>query len=87
MESYQKLTLEMIPGQTPREKYENLKKSLDLKAQIRQAIADYMRSEGCSCCQDTEAHREHSKRIAELLDVAPYSDNSGFDFTPYRTEK
>lgn len=86
MESYQKLTLEMIPGQTPREKYENLKRMLDFKSEVRQVIADYMRSEGCSCCQDIKAHSEHEKRIAELLDVAPYSDNIGFDFTPYRTE-
>ena len=94
MESYQKLTLEMIPGQTPREKYENLKSALEavnavekIKSDLRQAVADYMRSEGCSCCQDIEGHRQHTKRIAELLGVAPYSDNSGFDFTPYRTEK
>ena len=30
MESYQKLTLEMIPGQTPREKYESLEKMVAL---------------------------------------------------------
>lgn len=30
MESYQKLTLEMIPGQTPREKYESLESMMAL---------------------------------------------------------
>ena len=25
-------------------------------ADIRQAFADYYKSEGCSCCQDIEAH-------------------------------
>lgn len=30
MESYQKLTLELIPGNTPREKYENMKRIAEL---------------------------------------------------------
>lgn len=91
MESYEKLILEMIPGQTPREKYQNLKSALEvaekIKSDLRQAVADYMYSEGCSCCENVDAHVEHKKRLAELLEVAPYSDNSGFDFTPYRSKK
>ena len=55
-----------------------------LKA-IRQAVADYMYSEGCSCCRDTDAHEEHEKKLAELLGVAPYEDGSGYDFSVYRT--
>ena len=57
------------------------------KKEIRAAIADYMQSEGCSCCQDYEAHKKHKKRLAKLLSVKPYSDGSGYDFTPYRTDK
>jgi hypothetical protein len=53
---------------------------------LRQAVADYMRSEGCSYCQDVDAHKEHKKKLAELLNVEPYSDGSGFDFRPYRTK-
>ena len=29
---------------------------------IRQEVADYMYSEGCSCYQDIEAHKEQKKR-------------------------
>lgn len=54
---------------------------------IRNAVADYMWSEGCSCCRDTEAHRVYEKRIAKLLGVKPYKDGSGYDFSPYRTVK
>jgi hypothetical protein len=51
---------------------------------LRQAVADYIGSEGCSCCQGDE-HDQHAKRLAELLDVPPYSDGSGYDFSPFRT--
>ncbi len=56
-------------------------------AEIRTAIADYMRSEGCSCCRDFDGHQENKKRLAELLNVPPYDDNSGYDFTPFRSKE
>jgi hypothetical protein len=55
--------------------------------QIRQAVADYMSSEGCSCCEDCEAHREHKGVLAKLLDVPEYSDGSGYDFYQFKTRK
>lgn len=54
---------------------------------VRTAVADYIRSEGCSCCRDRQAHEEHTEALAKLLDVKPYDDNSGYDFAPYRTVK
>lgn len=54
------------------------------RARLRTAVADYIHSEGCSCCRGND-HDEHKAVIAGLLGVAPYSDNSGFDFAPYRT--
>jgi hypothetical protein len=54
-----------------------------LQDEVRAAVADYMRSEGCSCCQDIEAHREHKKKLAELLDVPAYADGSGYDFSKF----
>lgn len=59
----------------------------EFKKEIRQAIADYVRSEGCGCCGDTNAHEEHKTRIAKMLNVKMYSDKSGYDFSKYRTEK
>jgi len=53
---------------------------------IRQAVADYMQSEGCGCCRDYDAHEKHTERLAELLDVAPYADGSGYDFSPFRSD-
>jgi len=52
---------------------------------IRRLIADYMFSEGCSCCQNTEDHDEARTALAELLHVKPFSDGSGHDFSLYRT--
>lgn len=56
----------------------------ELKKELRTAVANYMWSEGCSCCQDVEAHKEHTKVLAELLDVDTYDDGSGYDFSKYR---
>lgn len=53
--------------------------------QIRRALADYMWSEGCSCCQNTEEHEKAAKRLAELLNVPTYPDGSGYDFSQFRT--
>ena len=54
---------------------------------IREAVANYMRSEGCSCCRDDDAHREHKKILAELLDVPMYEDGSGYDFSKFQSEE
>ena len=54
---------------------------------IREAVADYMRSEGCGCCRDTDAHEANEKRIAKLLDVPMYDDESGYDFSQFQSKK
>ena len=53
--------------------------------EIREAVANYMRSEGCSCCQNEVAHERHIKRLAELLDVSKYEDGYGYNFHQYTT--
>jgi methionine aminopeptidase len=53
---------------------------------IRRAVADYMASEGCSCCQNREKHEAARKELAELLDVPAYDDESGYDFPRFRTK-
>jgi hypothetical protein len=55
------------------------------RAEIRRLIADYMRSEGCTCCRDTEAHEKHAEALAKALKVQKYSDGSGYDFNRYRS--
>lgn len=52
---------------------------------VRQALADYMYSEGCSCCRNEEKHTAAKKVLAELLDVPAYSDGSGYDFYQFKT--
>ena len=56
-------------------------------AKIRQALADYMRSEGCSCCRDNEAHSKAAEALAKLLRVPKYPDGSGYNFEKFRTAK
>ena len=56
-------------------------------AAMRTAVADYMRSEGCSCCRDVEAHEVNAARLAKLLDVPSYSDGSGYNFSLFRSPK
>jgi hypothetical protein len=60
--------------------------TLKERAEIRTMIADYMRSEGCACCRDTEAHEKHAAALGKLLKVQKYSDSSGYDFARYRSK-
>lgn len=55
------------------------------RKEIRTAVADYMQSEGCSCCQDRDAHEQHKARLAKLLKVPTYDDGSGYNFSKFRT--
>jgi len=48
-------------------------------AALRVAVATYIRSEGCGCCESSK-HAEHTGELARLLDVPAYSDGSGYDF-------
>lgn len=61
-------------------------KMAKFKEQIRQAIADYMATEGCSCCQDTDGHNEVKKKLAKMLNVPMYSDKSGYDFYKFKSK-
>jgi hypothetical protein len=56
------------------------------KRAIRQAVADYMCSEGCSCCRDIDAHKKHKARLGKLLGVPMYSDKSSYDFPKFQTK-
>lgn len=53
---------------------------------IKTALANYMFSEGCSCCRDIEAHKKHEEELAKLLGVENYEDGSGYDFSKYRSK-
>ena len=57
-------------------------------AKVRQALADYIYSEGCNCCQDVEAHREHRVVLARLLNVPAHEKQQDYhDFSPFRTKE
>lgn len=57
-----------------------------LKKALREAMANYMQSEGCSCCQSVDDHKEHTKALAKLLNVPKYKDGSGYNFDKYKTQ-
>ena len=54
-------------------------------ATIRTALADYMRSEGCDCCRNQEAHDINKAELAKLLNVPKWPDGSGFNFSKFRS--
>lgn len=58
-----------------------------LRAELRKAIADYIASEGCGCCVNDSKHEEAEARIASLLNVPKYDDQSGFDFSRYESKR
>ena len=53
---------------------------------IRQAVANYIKSEGCSCCQNIETHKEAKRILAGLLNVPMYDDASGYDFYKFASD-
>lgn len=55
--------------------------------EIRQAVADYMHSEGCGCCRDNVAHEKNAERLAKLLKVPKYIDGSGYKFYKFGSDK
>lgn len=58
-----------------------------LRADVRTALADYIASEGCSCCQDKEEHQRAAESLAKLLKVPKYKDGSGYDFTKFKSKQ
>ena len=56
------------------------------RKEFRRLVADYMQSEGCSCCRNEEAHDIAKEALAKMLQVPRYSDNSGYNFNKFATE-
>lgn len=57
-----------------------------LIAEIRKAVANYMYSEGCGCCESPN-HDEHKAALGKLLKVKKYKDRSGYDFNNYKDKQ
>lgn len=55
------------------------------RKEIREAVANYMFSEGCSCCEGSD-HDEHKTILGKLLRVPMYKDKSGYDFSKFRSK-
>jgi len=58
----------------------------EFKKEVRELIANYMRSEGCSCCSDSEAHYINKKLLGELLDCGKYDGEDDYNFHQYATK-
>jgi hypothetical protein len=54
-------------------------------APIREALANYVKSEGCGCCSDFSKHEKALDRLGELLGMDRYDDDSGVDIYKYAT--
>lgn len=64
---------------TQEEQFKVMMNYLNFK-RVRVAVATYISSEGCSCCEGGN-HPFHKGQLAELLSVPRYPDGSGFDFS------
>ena len=63
------------------------KEMRDFRKKMRALIADYMWSEGCSCCQDVDAHNKAEAALAKALNVRKYENGFGYDFGRYRSKE
>jgi hypothetical protein len=48
--------------------------------QVKEQLSLYIKSEGCSCCEDTDAHELAKDSLGELLDFPAFADGSGYNF-------
>jgi hypothetical protein len=71
--------------QAPKKALRKTDVSGSLLSEIRQAVAAYMWSEGCSCCR-SDNHDENGERLAVLLGVKKYEDGSGYDWKSVRKQ-
>lgn len=71
--------------QAPKQALRKTDVSGSLLSEIRQAVAAYMWSEGCSCCR-SDNHDENGERLAVLLGVKKYEDGSGYDWESVRKQ-
>jgi hypothetical protein len=55
-----------------------------LRLDCRRGLADYIYTEGCSCCQNVSGHKAAAEQLALILNVPAYDDRSGYNFTKYR---
>jgi len=53
---------------------------------VRRAVANYIRSEGCGCCGDYEVHKQDEDRLGEVLCVPKYKDGSGRNFSKFQSK-
>ena len=55
----------------------------EIMEEMRRNFADYVKTEGCSCCQDVDGHKKAEKNLAKILKPDAYEDGSGFDWHKY----
>ena len=67
-----------------------MKETKEFKKKVLEAVANYMSSEGCSCCQDYDQHKVHKQVLGELLDVEPklyeFDDEPYYNFSQYKSK-
>lgn len=51
-------------------------------ALLRAAVAEYMWSEGCSCCRNVDAHDKNREALAKLLRIK--KRDNWYDFSKFR---
>ena len=61
----------------------NNKQKTIILSSIRAAVANYIKSEECGCCCNIKNHYENKVKLANLLKIPIYKDNSGYNFDKY----
>jgi len=76
---YGKVGGKFIELDTTKDDQKNMENAEKLKL-AKAAFSKYVKSEGCACCRDIDAHDAAAAEIAEALGFEKYEDGSGFDF-------
>lgn len=52
---------------------------------LRTHFANYVYSEGCSCCRNDEPHNDAMAEICKILSIPQYDDESGYNTSLFKT--
>lgn len=57
------------------------------KEQIREQVSNLVRAAGCGCCRNDEEWKQAQTKLADILNIERYDDDSGWDFYKYATKR
>lgn len=60
--------------------FERMPSLTQFKEDLRNTFIEYVKTEGCSCCEDRDPHKQAKDKMGELLNFPKYTDKDEYNF-------